>query len=261
MKKPFSVEAALRHRFRQPEWAILFEVRNQTGFGRVTRTADAVAMSLFPSRGLELVGIEIKKSRSDWIRELRQPEKSTEIQRYCDRWYIAVGDDAIVQPGELPKTWGLMIPRGSKLIVKVEAPALTPEPVDKRFLAALLRNAHVNSASGAEIEHAVQIERERLRAEHDADRGAERSRYARQFEDLNTAVIEFEKASGVLIRHKWDAPQIGAAVAFVRNGGIATLRKELERLGSNATNVAAQIKRVLDEDDKKSASQAPGSEG
>lgn len=247
MKKEFSVEGALRHRFRQPEWAILFEVRNRTGFGAVTRTADAIAMSLYPSRGLEIVGIEIKKGRGDWLAELRQPDKSAEIQQYCDRWFVAVSSDHIVGPGELPKTWGLLTPRGSRLIVKVEAPRLKPKPINRAFLASLMRNAHVNNASGAEIQHAVEIEREKLRAEHNADRGAERARQGRQFEELNRAVIEFEKASGISIRQAWRLGQIGQAVKFVVDGGLAASEKELGRVATNAENIAASIRRVLAE--------------
>lgn len=59
------IEAALARIYSQPEWAILFDVGNATG-GRATRRADAVAMSLWPSRGLELYGFEIKVSRADW---------------------------------------------------------------------------------------------------------------------------------------------------------------------------------------------------
>lgn len=247
MKKEFSVEGALRHRFRQPEWAILFEVRNRTGYGAVTRTADAIAMSLYPSRGLEIVGIEIKKSRGDWLAELRQPDKSAEIQQYCDRWFVAVSSDHIVGPGELPKTWGLLTPRGSRLIVKVEAPRLKSKPINRAFLASLMRNAHVNNASGAEIQHAVEIEREKLRIEHKSDREAERSRVNRQFDELNRAVIEFEKASGVSIRHAWDMPKIGEAVSFIRNGGLEAKEKELRRFADSAESIAKTIRSVLPE--------------
>ena len=70
--------------FAGPAWAVLHEVPNATGAGKV-RTADAIAISLWPSRGLEIHGLEIKVSRSDWRRELKQPEKSVPIQRYCHR--------------------------------------------------------------------------------------------------------------------------------------------------------------------------------
>jgi hypothetical protein len=36
-------------------------------------------------------------------RYLLLPEKAEKIARYCDRWYLAIGDENIVQEGELPK--------------------------------------------------------------------------------------------------------------------------------------------------------------
>ena len=59
----------LRYRFCQPEWAFLSQVRNGTGYLRTTRTADALAMSLWPSRGLHLYGFEIKVRKSDWKKD------------------------------------------------------------------------------------------------------------------------------------------------------------------------------------------------
>jgi hypothetical protein len=76
------VRAALMNRYCAPEWATFFEVANSTGGGAV-RSADAVAMSLYPSRGLRLHGFEIKVSRSDWLHELKQPDKSVAVQRFA----------------------------------------------------------------------------------------------------------------------------------------------------------------------------------
>ena len=53
------IHAALRLRYAQPEWAIMFEVANGTGAAQ-RRYADAIAMNLFPSRGLCVHGFEVK---------------------------------------------------------------------------------------------------------------------------------------------------------------------------------------------------------
>lgn len=78
-----SVFELLRRRYPAPAWAFLEEVRNQTGYARTIRTADALAMSLYPSRGLHLHGFEVKVSRADWFRELNDPKKAEEIAAYC----------------------------------------------------------------------------------------------------------------------------------------------------------------------------------
>ena len=57
----------LSRKYRPPEWAFLVQVKNGVGWTRKDRTADALAMSLWPSRGLELHGFELKSRRSDWL--------------------------------------------------------------------------------------------------------------------------------------------------------------------------------------------------
>jgi hypothetical protein len=108
-------------------WILLPQVANATGAGR-GRTSDALAMNGWPSRGLELVGFEIKISRQDWRRELEQPEKADPIYQYCDSWYLVTPDDVVIVRGtELPSTWGhLVAGRQGVTVVKV-ATKLQPE--------------------------------------------------------------------------------------------------------------------------------------
>lgn len=216
------VTKALRARFSGQEWAILFEVRSGTGYREpVTRTADAIAMNLWPSRGLELHGIEIKVSRSDWTKELAAPEKAESIARFCDRWWLAVGDASIVKPGELPGAWGLLVPRGDKLVAKVEAPKLDPQPLSRAFLASLLRSAQGQLSPEAELER-VRIEARQKGVED----GMERARM--NGAELVRAVEEFEKASGIKIGPRWEAGNVGKAVRGVLSGDLLTLEKRVQ---------------------------------
>jgi hypothetical protein len=120
-------------------WIVLPQVANATGAGR-GRTSDALAMNGWPSRGLELVGFEIKVTRQDWRRELEQPEKADPIYQYCDGWYLVTPDDVVVVRGqELPSTWGhLVAGRQGVKVVKV-ATKLQPKAMDRSFLAAIIR--------------------------------------------------------------------------------------------------------------------------
>jgi hypothetical protein len=88
-------------------WAVLPQVRNGTGFARNPRTADVLAMSLWPSRGIFLHGFEIKVSKNDWKTELLNPAKAEAIAQYCGYWWIAAPAD-VVNVFELPVNWGLM---------------------------------------------------------------------------------------------------------------------------------------------------------
>ena len=122
----------IERRFRYPEWTVLPGVANATG-GGIQRRCDALAMNLWPSRGLELHGFEIKVSRADFLRELKDPEKAEKIAKYCDRWWLVVASADIVQEGELPPAWGLLIARGESLRLKKEAPRLSPIEIPRYY--------------------------------------------------------------------------------------------------------------------------------
>jgi hypothetical protein len=152
--------AALHDRYSQNagngrRWAVAGGVRSHAGF-EAKRTADFMAMDLWPSGGLEIHGHEVKVSRSDWLRELKEPEKSAEFIPYVNRWWLVVPDPVIVGLGELPDGWGLMAMRGARLAVIEPAPRHDALPLPATRLAALLR------AVGGTAENRAARERERL---------------------------------------------------------------------------------------------------
>lgn len=155
----------LRQRFAPREFAFIEQVRNGTGWAKRARTADAIAMSLFPSKGLHLYGFEVKVSRSDWIKELKDLEKSDGIGRYCDYWVIAA-PDGIVRIEELPEKWGLMVPKKDKMHFQKNPVKMESQSLDKLFIGALLRQAQKQISSEArirlEIDKAVEDEYKRM---------------------------------------------------------------------------------------------------
>lgn len=139
MKTAELVELLRNYRFGPGDWAFLTDVPNSTGYAQ-RRTCDALAMNLWPSTGLELHGFELKVSRNDWVRELRQPDKATELKRFCDRWWLVAGDDTVCPNArDLPTSWGLIVARNGNLVIDYPAPKLTPEPLERGFVAALVR--------------------------------------------------------------------------------------------------------------------------
>lgn len=134
------IRRAMSAQWRAPEWAIMWEVANATGYAQ-RRFADAVMMSLWPSRGLELHGVEIKVSRSDWKREKDNPRKAEEIAQFCDRWWIYSASGVIRDLSELPMAWGLREWDGIKWTTRREAARTEAQPVTREFLAALLRRS------------------------------------------------------------------------------------------------------------------------
>lgn len=228
----------LAQRYQPPAWAFLRQVRNATGYDRQIRTADAVAMGLWPSRGLELLGFEVKVSRADWLRELRDPKKAEDIFRFMDGWYI-VAAPGIIEPGELPATWGLLVPRGKRLVAQVEAPKLDSQAVDRLFLASLCR-----SVMGTLSPKAVLA---RARAEGKLEGLEEGKRIAegrlRTHEEFEKRVAVFENAAGIRI-NKWTPPEnLGEAVRLVLAG-------EDKHVGERLKRVRDQVAMILEDTDR-----------
>lgn len=238
-KAPTTAEglcALIRRRYPSNEYAVFFEVRDATGFA-ARRSADAVVFSLWPSRGLEVSGFEIKVSRADWIKEMRDPAKAESIARYCDRWWLVVSDEKIVAAGELPPTWGLMVARANGFHVVTPAPKLDAAPLDRSFVAAVCRSAQAAAPRTAAITAAVETARRDWETRRKRVESSVKSDGRRELETLQRAVKEFEEASGVRIQ-SWQAGKIGHAVNAVLGGHLHVAR-DLE-LARN------QIKSVLE---------------
>jgi hypothetical protein len=131
----------LRDKYPPPEWLMSFEVQAERDEGGL-RFADALAFNTRKAAGLGLHGFELKVSRSDWLHELRFPEKALPARQHCDYWWIVVGSDGIVEQGELPERVGFMRPgRDGQLEVQRFAMRLTDfrkPTLDRQLMAAFL---------------------------------------------------------------------------------------------------------------------------
>jgi hypothetical protein len=131
-----------------PRYAVAEHVRSHAGFSAL-RTADFVAMDLWSSRGMDLHGHEVKCSRSDWLAELKQPEKAAEFIPYMNRWWLVVASRAIVRDGELPDGWGLLVLRDRGLVMVTKARRREALPLPPTKLAGLLRAVQKTAAARA----------------------------------------------------------------------------------------------------------------
>lgn len=237
------VRAALREFYAAPTWAILFEVASETG-GTATRRADALAMSLWPSRGLEIHGFEIKVDRRDWQRELKAPKKAEEIARFCNRWWI-VASPNVVKLDELPAGWGLLLFEDGALRAVKDAPPQEPVQITRRFLASLLRSASEQSPAEKVVRAAV--EKARKEERDIATTQVERAR-ARAREDLvalQKVVSDFEAASGVHLSTYANGTRIGEAVRVVLDNGLEAHRSRIERAAHLLRSVLADCEKAL----------------
>lgn len=223
--KTHELNSRLRRKFQPEEWALFFEVPRATGGG--ARSMDALAVNLWRSRGLLWHGFEVKVSRGDWLRELKDPAKAETFIPLVDTWSI-VAPRGIVLAEELPPGWGLLEPHAAGLRY-----ARTPEqrvgaaPGEHRaFLAAVLRRAHQmvtseTEAALAERQDEASAELAELRAFKRDNAGLRR---------VYDAVRRFEDASGISVMHmgEWQAGRIGGFIKDCLDQSIS-LREGIER--------------------------------
>lgn len=207
----------LKARYKPPEWVLLSQVRNGTGYVRdVTRTVDAIAMNTYPSRGLCIHGFEFKARRGDWLSELKHPEKAEDTAFMCDYWWV-VTDEGVVADGELPHGWGHIEAKGKRLYTRQEAacssdPALTREQLlDRPFVAAILRRVVETETDEALIKAARRDAHRKGREEGIEYQKGQQWGDSAKLERLQKSLDEFEAASGVRIG-EYDGGHIGKAV-------------------------------------------------
>jgi len=242
--KAGDIRAGMSKRWAAPEWAIMWEVGEGTG-AQSGRYADAVMMSLWPSRGLELHGVEIKISRSDWKREAADPTKAEAIAKYCDRWWVHTTPGVVADLSELPPAWGLREFDGKAWLTLREAEKTPVEQVSRRFLAAMLRRA--DGTMKGLMDEAMREARDAAYAEAQKMRDAVR----KQIDEAVKARTEnLEKAAGdvAIFNEAFGRNQAGSYSCNAKAWGNAAVA--LSNCGkSGYGNLSARLRRAADEID------------
>lgn len=240
------VRKLLLTKYAPPSWALLQEVRDGTGYSTAGRLMDAMAFGLWPSRGLEIHGFEIKVSRGDWLRELKQPEKAESFYKFVDRWWIVAPEYVVAKPEELPKTWGFMLAKGGKLKTIVEATAKKATPINRLFMMAIIRRvseAYVSKGSFDELV-AEKVAAKVDSAVSHATFG--RDQLQREVKELEERIRTFEEKSGVKI-DRWNAEPVGEAVRIVTKYGPKAILAQYKYLGERMTELGGELSRIKDE--------------
>jgi hypothetical protein len=240
------------------------QVRDNAGFD-AKRTIDALGVSFWPSRGLLLDAYECKSSRSDWQAELANPAKAEQFCQRVDRFWMVAGRADLILEDEVPPDWGLLVPRGGKLVqvrpakllhddesqaveMRRRARALPPG-FDRGFLIALVRQASAVATITPQEIAAARDEGFAAGEQHAKVMG-------RNFKDLydrqHADVAAFQQACGVpLSGWSWrdqDAAAVGAAVKMVLNGEheVAALERRLRSLLEAAEAIREATQGQLD---------------
>jgi len=216
----FRLYELIQKRYPEGRCATFRTVYETTGYDS-GHIADAISMGLWPSRGLDIHGFELKVSRADWLKELKKPEKAEGIAKYCDYWWLVISNPDYVKDGELPNKWGMLVPHRGKLSTIKKAKRLEPVPLDRNFVASLLRRAHEQTEKQfkdyiprSEIKN--ELDKARKAGEKVRKNKARLNLYAEQteLEQLKTMIDKFEQESGVSLT-RYNAGRIGKAVKYV----------------------------------------------
>ncbi len=236
------IQDILLKKFPPTEYALMAEVRDAAGFG-ASRSADFLIMGLWPSRGLDMIGIERKSFRSDWLSELKKPEKAENIYQYCDRWFLLTDNENVAKIDEIPVSWGwIHVNPDGKLKVIKEAPKLAPIAVSKSFLACILKRAA--SKDGWVKLQSIDEKLTNSFEEGRKDRDRQHKRTEESYQNLLKDVKEFEDATGIkMINPKWGVTgrKIGDAVKFILDGGMDSFNQQLVFIKNHHTALGKKI--------------------
>lgn len=194
----------LRCRHPSPEWIYISELRNSTGFVRDVRTIDAAVFNTWPGRNFRTIAYEIKTSRSDFLAELKNPEKRSWVEESFNETNFACLN-GICDMSEIPELWGLLIVSKNGNIIRQKKAACYRETseMDYNVLISAMRRMYeiiteyrnkVYSFEGDAltqeslselVKNSVQYEKNRLNRELDKARSK-----TRELKDMEKRLIE-----------------------------------------------------------------------
>ena len=254
-----TLQQMIRKRHDGPAWIVFSELADATG-GTCSRHADMAALGLWPSHGQKLIGYEMKHSRGDVQKELKDPRKADAVGKFCDEWWLVISDVAIIDGLVLPETWGVLAPKNQVLRVVRKAPTLKPKPITRGFVGAMIRN--VTSSWVPRATHSAMLEdaHQKLTTKLVEERSNGIADTKEQLDSLRKVVATFEEASGVKI-DRWNGGNVGEAVKILTamrhdHGDAANRRRiqELERTAeqfehtaTTAKNAATTLKQLIAE--------------
>jgi len=226
--------------FASPAYVWIPQVRNGTGFTRSqARTIDALGVSVWPSRGLYFMGVEIKVRKSDWRKELGDGKKADDIAKYCRQWYVAA-PRGVIPLGEVPANWGLIeCPKPGQCEVVKAAVDLAPQPPDMLLVCAVLRQAAAVTVPADDVRRQIQDAKDAARVDWVPEDDYRR---------LSEMIEAFEAASGLkLPEYSFEAEGLGRDVALLRTLDIPQAFDVANRLITTLEKIGPQIRQAMAE--------------
>lgn len=214
---------------------------------KTQRRFDMVSIMGWGSRGHEVLGFEIKISRSDWLRELKEPAKAEPLVSLCTRWWI-VAPPGVVEAAELPPAWGLLVIHPEQIRTGKQAPTLEPPAwSDAVWRCMLLRQATRTNREPTEQDKALA---EKWRAGFDAGKKQAEDDAAwdkKRVEELEGIIRQAEEVTGVQLMRWADFPALGKAMSVLRDGSRQSMASDLERRSEAVRRAGIQMRRAARE--------------
>lgn len=114
------VVSLLRNKYSDDRYIVLEQVANFPGFG-ATQYIDVIVVDLWPSGGLQRLAFEVKVSRSDFLKEINDPNKNSYAKaHYHQFWYVAP-KGVIEEASEVPDGCGWLEVQKDRLITRLAA--------------------------------------------------------------------------------------------------------------------------------------------
>lgn len=190
-----------------------------------TGRCDALYVGFTSTSGRMLVGHEVKASRADWLNELKKPGKADGWGDHCHEWWL-VTVPGVVQDGELPPGWGLMVPGPSRTRMKVVTRADRHLDRSPSWDAARSIMARLDTLQGDVRDRIRDEERARVAAEldkHDDNITQIREMYDRRVEDQKRLIDRIEQALGGVHIVSWDGDRGVPSGSQITVGELADL--------------------------------------
>jgi len=240
---------SLYHKFPKESFALLCQVADRTG--SANRYADALAFGLWPSRGLYLHGVEIKSRRSDFVQEVRNPEKADKIAKHCNFWWIATTPE-VAQKEEVPDTWGLLhvvvSEQGNTVRVAKQAKFIeSAEPLTLPFVCSIMRAfSQQLGIDKLKAELRDEVREEVAKAERESC-SRELNMVKKDRDSLQALIADFEKKCGVRLT-AWNVGDIVSAYELERSGGVRGMLSRMKSVACDLKDMSDRINKLVDED-------------
>ena len=145
--------------------AMFFELKLCTGWSGSEQRLDAWSIPLWPSLGNNIVAYEVKTARSDFLREIKNPEKRLAGIKRSNQFYFVTSAKVVREPNEIPEECGWIEFMNGELIERKPAPVRECEKPDWGTVKAICRRAFGSEVIALNRKLQAVMEQEKSRSE------------------------------------------------------------------------------------------------